>query len=180
MARSLTLPAHHPRAALEARSRRARDPVARSHWQIVWLWADGLATAEVARVTGSSPTWVREIAHRDAAAGPDGLGDRRHGNPGAAPLLPPVQHVDLRAALAGPAPAGGMWTCRQVAAWMAAVLGRPMAEVRGWEWMRRLGLTPQRPRPRATRADPDAQTAFTKGGFNPRSMPSPPTTPPPP
>lgn len=50
-------------------------------------------------------------------------------------------------ALAGPAPAGGLWTCRKVAAWMAGALGRPVAEVRGWEWMRRLGVTPQRPRP---------------------------------
>ena len=34
--------------------------------------------------------------------------------------------------------------------------------------MRRLGFTPQRPRPRETRADPEAQAAFKKGGSPPR------------
>jgi transposase len=33
---------------------------------------------------------------------------------------------------------------------------------RGWEWMRRLGFTPPWPRPRETRADPEAQAAFKK------------------
>ena len=34
--------------------------------------------------------------------------------------------------------------------------------------MRRLGFTPQRPRPRETRADPAAQAAFKKGGSPPK------------
>jgi transposase len=54
---------------------------------------------------------------------------------------------------------------RQVAAWMSRVLGRPVSPQRGWEWLRRLGFTPQRPRPRETRADAAAQEAFKKGGF---------------
>ncbi len=171
MARTLTLPSHLPVAELEARYRRARDPVARSHWQIIWLVASGMPTAEVARVTGYSVPWVRELARRYRMAGSDGLGDRRHMNPGAAPLLSLAQQAALRAALARSAPDGGLWTCRKVAAWMGAAIGRPVAEVRGWEWMRRLGFTPQRPRPRETRADPAAQAAFKKGGSKPRSMP---------
>lgn len=174
MARSLTIPPHLPVPELEARYRRARDPVARSHYQIIWLLASGRPTAEVAAVTGYSGTWVREIARRYREAGPSGLGDRRHANPGAAPLLTPVQQAQLRDALAGPAPDGGIWTCRKVAAWIGAALGRPVAEGRGWEWMRRLGFTPQRPRPRETRADPVAQAAFKKGGSKPRLTPSPP------
>jgi len=171
MARSLTIPPHLPVTELERRYRRARDPVARSHWQIIWLLASGLPTAEVGRVTGYSGNWVREIARRYREAGPGGLGDRRHANPGGAPLLSPAQQAALQAALAGPAPDGGLWTCRKVAAWIGAVIGRPVAEVRGWEWLRRLGFTPQRPRPRETRADPAAQAAFKKGGSQPPSTP---------
>lgn len=169
MARPLIVPPHLPAAELERRYRRARDPVARSHWQIVWLLAGGAPTAEVARVTGYSVNWVREVARRYREAGPAGRGDRRHANPGAAPLLDPAQQEELRAALAGPAPDGGLWTCRKVADWIGERRGRPAAEARGWGWRRRLGFTPQRPRPRETRADPAAQAAFKGGGSRPSS-----------
>lgn len=159
---------HMTVAELEQRYRQAGDPVARSQWQILWLLAGGLPTAEVAQVTGYSVRWVQEIARR-YRAGPEAVGDRRHRNPGAAPLLNAEQQAQLRAALAGPAPDGGIWSCRQAAAWIGAQVGRAVDPARGWEWMRRLGFTPQRPRPRATRADPMAQEAFKKGGSPPSS-----------
>ncbi len=171
MARLLVIPPHLPVAELERRYRRAHDPVARSHWQIIWLLARGEPPAAVAGATGSSVTWVREVAKRCREGGPAALGDRRHANPDAAPLLSPAQQEDLRAALAGPAPDGGVWTCRVVATWIGARLGRPVAEARGWEDLRRLGFSPQRPRPRETRADPAAQAAFKRGASKPRSTP---------
>jgi transposase len=164
MARTLNLPARLSVDDLEARYRRARDPVARSHCQIVWLLVGGTPTAAVARTTGYSVTWSRAIAGRDRGGGPAALGDGRHANPGAAPLLDAAQQARLREALAGPAPDGGLWTGRKVAAWMAAASGRPAGEQRGWEWPRRLGCTPQRPRPAETRAAPAAQAACKKGG----------------
>jgi transposase len=169
MARRMAIAPHMTVAELEQRYRQAGDPVARSHWQIVWLLAGGLPTAEVARVTGYSVRWVQEIARR-YRAGPEAVGDRRHRNPGAAPLLNEEQQAQLRAALAGPAPDGGIWRCRQVAAWIGVQVGRSVDPARGWEWLRRLGFTPQRPRPRATRADPEAQEAFKKGGSPPNSL----------
>jgi transposase len=170
MARRVVIAPHLTVTELEQRYRGAGDPVARSQWQIVWLLAGGMATAEVAGVTGYSVRWIQELARR-YRAGPEAIGDRRHGNPGAAPLLTAEQQEQLREALAGPAPDGGIWTCRQVARWMSQRLGRPVSEQRGWEWMRRLGFTPQRPRPRETRADPAAQAAFKKGGLPPSSRP---------
>ncbi len=170
MARTLTLPPHLPLEELERRYRTAPDPIARGHWQTGWLLARGQPTAVVADVTGYSVNWVRELARRYREDGPTGLGDRRHTNPGAAPLLNAAQQAQLRAALADPPPDGGLWTSRKVAGWISDQLGRPVAEVRGWEYLGRLGFSPQRPRPRATRADPDAQQAFKKGGFKPRSM----------
>jgi transposase len=165
MARRLSIPPHLTLTELEQRYRRASDPVARSHWHILWLLTSGTPTAEVARVTCYSVNWVREIARRYREEGPAGIGDRRHSNPGAAPLLDAGQQEQLRVALSGPAANGDLWTCRSVAAWMSAAVGRPVSEQRGWEWMRRLGFTPQRPRPRETRADPAAQAAFKKGGL---------------
>jgi transposase len=167
MARRLRMTPHLSLDELAQRYRRTRDPVARSHWQIVWLLSSGTPTVEVARVSGYSVNWVREIARRYREDGPGGIGDRRHGNPGAAPMLDAVQQAQLRLALAGPAPHGDLWTCRSVASWMSQTLGRPVSEQRGWEWMRRLGFTPQQPRPRETRADAEAQAAFKKGGSPP-------------
>ena len=164
------MPAHRGLDELEQRYRRSDDPVARSQWQMVWLLSSGAPTAEVARGTGYSVNWVRAVAKRYREEGPAGIGDRRHANPGAAPLLDAAQQERLRAALGGPAPDGGLWTDRQVAAWMSAALGRPIGEQRGWEGRRRLGFPPQRPRPRQTRADPAAQDALNKGGL-PRPSP---------
>ena len=80
---------------LMARERAARDPVERGRWQMVRLLVAGRSLAEVADVTGYSTRWVREVVRRYNADGPDGLADRRHANPGAAPLL----DADGRAAL---------------------------------------------------------------------------------
>lgn len=165
MARKMTVAPHLTVEALQQRYRAAEDPVARSHWQMLWLLAQGMPTAEVARVTSYGVRWVQEVARRYRAGGPEAIGDRRHTNPGATPLLDAAQQAQLRTALGGPPPGGDLWTCRQVAAWMSAHLGRPVSEQRGWEWMRRLGFTPQRPRPRETRVDVAAQERFKKGGL---------------
>ncbi len=167
MARPLMLPPHLTLAELAQRYRRSDDAVARSQWQILWLLAGGASTVEVARVTTYSPNWIREIARRYREAGPAGIGDRRHGNPGAPPLLDAAQQEQLRLALGGPAPDGGLWTGRHVSHWIGRAIGRPVDPARGWEWMRRLGFTPQRPRPREIRADPELQAAFKKGGLPP-------------
>jgi transposase len=154
---------HLPIEELQQRYRTAEDSVARSQWQMLWLLAQGMPTAQVAQVTGYGVRWIQEIARR-YRAGPQAIGDHRHTNPGAAPLLDGAQQAQLQTALAGPAPDGGIWTGRWVAYWMSEVLGRPISVQRGWEWMRRLGFTPQRPRPRETRADAAAQESFKKGG----------------
>jgi transposase len=171
MPRRLTAAPHLPLDDLERRYRAARDPVARTHWQIVWLVAGGRSCPAVAATVGYSVDWVRAVLTRYNRDGPAGLGDRRHANRGAAPLLTPAQQETLRTALTGPAPDGGLWTCRKVADWIGRQLGRPVAEARGWEYLRKLGHSPQRPRPRATTADPTAQQAFKKGGSKPPSTP---------
>jgi len=169
MPRRLTADPHLAPEEVGRRYRAAADPVARSHWQIVWRVAMGRPCAEAAAATGYGVDWVREVVRRWNAGGPAALGDRRRGNPGGAAVLDGAARAALRAALAGPAPDGGLWTCRTVAAWIGARIGRPVHEARGWEAMRALGFSPQRPRPREARADPAAQDAFKKGGSRPPS-----------
>jgi len=45
-----------------------------------------------------------------------------------------------------------VWTARKVAHWVQAHTGQSMAEVTAWTYLRRLGFSLQRPRPRHTRA----------------------------
>jgi transposase len=177
MPRRATLAPHLVPEELFARYRHAEHPIERSHWQIIWLVADGHPVPEVAHLVGYNPNWVRTLIRRYNTEGPAGLVDRRRHNPGQPPLLPAVQRAALVDALAGPAPDGGVWTGPKVAAWMADRLGRPIHPQRGWEALRSLGLTLQRPRPRATTADPVAQAAFKKGGSAPNSRPSTPRIP---
>jgi transposase len=150
-------------AELGQRYRAARSPVERSHLQIVWLLSQGRSEREVAQVTGYGRRWIAEIVRRYAEGGPDGLGDRRRGNAGAKPLLGAEAEAALRAALAGSPADGGLWTGPKVAAWMAARLGRRVWPQRGWDYLKKLGHSPQVPRPRhAKAASPEEQAAYKK------------------
>ena len=160
---TVDLVAHVSPADLGRRYRAARSPVERSHLQIVWLLSRGRGEREVAQVTGYGRRWVAEVVRRYNEAGPDGLGDGRARNAGAKPLLDADGETALRAALAEPPADGGLWTGPKVAAWMAARLGRKVWPQRGWDYLRKLGYSAQRPRPRhAKAASPEEQAAYKK------------------
>ena len=85
--------------------------------------------------------------------GPASLGDRRRGNGTQPTILTPAVLDKLRERLTSPPDDGGVWTAKTVAAVMAAELGlAKVAEPRGWEALRAMGWTIQRPRPRHARA----------------------------
>src|SRR5919205_2507469 len=176
MPRRIVISGHLSVADLEQRYRRAADPVASRHWQIVWLLAQGWTGQQVAASTGYSTKWIGQLAQRYNAAGPAGLGDHRHQNAGSARVLSAAQEAQLAAALEGPAPDGGMWTGPKVAAWIAQTTGRAVSDHLGWVSLRRAGFTPRRPRPRHADADAAAQVAFPKR-LRPRSRRSSGSTP---
>src|SRR3712207_7659295 len=61
MPKKIKLMPHLSTAELGNRYRQARDPVERSHYQIVWLIAQGKSTAEVMEVTGYSRDWIQQL-----------------------------------------------------------------------------------------------------------------------
>ncbi len=162
MARRRVLVPHLAVGELEARYRQSRDPVARSRWRSIWLVAQGTPTPRVIAATGYSASWIGVLVGRYNAGGDAGIGDRRHGNPGAAPLLDANGRAALRLALAAPPEHGGQWTGPKVAAWMRRRLGERVYAQRGWEYLRGVGHTPRVPRPAHPDADPAAQAAFTQ------------------
>jgi transposase len=165
MPKRLELSPHASTQELEHRYRRAKDPVERSHCQIVWLLSEGKTTTEVCEATGYSPGWVRQIARRYNERGVQGLGDRRHQNPGAKEraLLDEAGEAELLEALQRPPPGGGMWSGPKVACWIAQRNGLKKVHVqRGFEYLRKVRYSPQVPRPQNASADTSEQEAFKK------------------
>lgn len=110
MPKRITIAPHLSLDELESRYRQAKDPVLRSHYQIIWLLATGRPTEEVAAITSYSRSWIYELVWGYNRKGPESLGDGRHQNPGAKPQLDDVQQANLLQALRGPAPDGGCGT----------------------------------------------------------------------
>jgi transposase len=150
---------------LESRYRGAKDPIERSHYQIVWLIAQSKTTSEVIEATGYSRNWIQQLARRYNREGPEALQDRRHKNPGAKDraLLDEHQRSELTEVLKKPPADGGMWNSRKVANWIEENTGRNVRPQRGWEYLRKLGNTPKVPRPSHAKADPKEQQAFKRG-----------------
>ena len=147
--------------------RKASDPVLRTHLFMVWRMSVGDSIQEVAETVGYSEKWVREIASRYEREGVEGLGDRRHGNPGAKEraLLDEEGQAELREALLeGAPPGGGMWSGPKVARWIEQKTGIEKVHAqRGWEYLRKVGHSPQVPRPsNAQGADASEREAFKK------------------
>jgi transposase len=162
MNKRITVQAHLSIEQVEARYRKAQDPVERSHWQIIWLVAQDKTTGEITEVTGYCASWIYAIVHRYNYEGSAGLGDRRHGNPGGTFILSAEQQQQLEHDLDAGAPDGGLWTGPKVAHWIFVHTGRQVHPQRGWEYLKRLGYSKRVLRPRHARADPAAPSGFQK------------------
>jgi transposase len=160
MGRRIRVEGHLSAEELQQRYRRSAHPSEKTHWQVLWLVAQGRNCEEAAAATGYTINWVRELVGRYNRGGPEAVLDGRRGHSGRRPLLSQDAEQALREVLGGDAPGGGLWSGPEVARWMSAMLGRVVPPQRGWEYLRKMGQTPQVPRPRHGDADPEAQEAF--------------------
>jgi transposase len=154
---------------LEELYRKASDPVLRTHLLMVWRMSPGDSIREVAGTVGYSEKWVREIARRYRSEGTEGLGDRWRANPGAKEraLLDEEGQAELREALrvGSPPPGGGTWSGPKAARWIEEKTGAHKVHAqRGWEYLRKVGMSPQIPRrpSNASGADASERAAFKK------------------
>src|SRR3954449_10019274 len=106
---------------------------------------------------------------RCSAEGPQALGDLRRRNGTSPSVLKPALLDKLKDRLREPPPDGGLWTSPKVAAWMAGQLGlAAVLPQRGWEALKAIGWSVQKPRPRHPgSATPEEQEAFKKSWSRP-------------
>jgi transposase len=163
MTRGVELHPHLTAPELSQRARQAPNLVEARRWQLLALVGDGKTVKAAAQLVGLYPNYARRVVQRYNLEGPDGVRDRRltQRPPVRPPLLSPEQQQELAHALQGPVPGGGLWTGPEVARWIAEKTGRErVAPQRGHDYLKRLRMSPQRPRPRHHDADPAAQAAF--------------------
>src|SRR4051794_5673596 len=152
--------------ALEEQDWACTDVTAARHCQRIWLLAKGHEIAEVAATVSFARRWVERLLARDNAQGPQALGDLRRHNGTSPSILRPDLLEKLKARLREPPPDGGLWTSPKVAAWMAGELGlAAVLPQRGWEALKAIGWSVQKPRPRhPASATPEEREAFKKAG----------------
>ena len=156
-------------SALEEKYRSCTDVTAARHVQTIWLLAKGHTIAEVAATVSFARRWVERLLARYNAEGLDALGDLRRRNGTGPSVLRPDLLEKLKARLREPPPDGGLWTSPKVAAWMAGELGRAaVLPQRGWEALKAIDWSVQKPRPRhPAAATPEEQEAFKKSWSRP-------------
>ena len=59
MPKTIKILSHLGSEELESRYPKARDPVERSHYQILWLISEGKTTSQAMEVTGYSRGWIQ-------------------------------------------------------------------------------------------------------------------------
>lgn len=151
-------------AELEERYRACEDVTSSRHFQAILLLAKGHSTSQAAEITSFGLRWIEQLLERYNAVGPMALGDLRRKNGARASVLKPDLLERLRVRLDEPPPDGGRWTSGKVSRWMAEELGlAKLAPQRGWEALKAIGWSIQKPRPRNPKSASEAeQEAFKK------------------
>ena len=156
-------------SALEEKYRSCTDVTAARHIQTIWLLAKGHHIAEVSATVSYARRWVERLLARYNAEGLDALGDLRRRNGTSPSVLKPELLDKLKTRLRAPPPDGGLWSSRKGAAWMAGELGlAAVLPQRGWEALKAIGWSVQKPRPRHPgSATPEEREAFKKSWSRP-------------
>ncbi len=163
MPKRITLAEHSNIEELKQLYKQAAGGIESRQLQIIWLLAQGKKTEEVEDITGYSRTWIYALVKRYNELGVKGLGDFRHQNLGAKPLIDDVQQAQLWQVLQENAPDGGLWNGRKVADWLTThPLWRLISRQRGWEILRQMTFRLRVPRPSHTSSRRNRATSLEK------------------
>ena len=141
------------------------EPVAevRTRLHALWRLRLGEGPTEVAAVVGVSRNAVQQWLRWYRSGGLAAVRSHRRGGPGKPSHLTPDQEQQLAAAAAQ----GVFATAAAVRDWLEEQFGVVYTEGSMYTLLPRLGIRLKTPRPRHPKADPQAQTAWKKGGSGP-------------
>ena len=162
MPKGVSIEDHLSVEELEKRYPQAKEPIERSHYQIIWLLAMGKTSEEVAQVKGYKRSWIYELVWRYNRQGAENLGDSRQTNQGAPPMLTDEQQAQLYQILSDNAPDGGLWNGRKVADYLCELLERPVSPQQGWRILKQMNFTLKVPRPSLGKSNPQQQQDWKK------------------
>jgi transposase len=165
----IELVAHLSSEELKPRYRSCQAAKEARRWHLLWLFSTDMPISSIARLLGIHRNWVGTVIKRYNADGPASVIDQHVTNPGGrVSVLNTEQEQALQTALTSRPADGGQWTGLKVAAWIKAQTGRARVYPQlGWVYLRKLGFTPQVPRPRHHEAaSPEAQIEWKKTRLN--------------
>jgi len=165
MPKKVHLEAHLSAQQLKQGYRDASDRVESRRWHLLWMVATGWTLKLAASAIGINYDYAKEILHNYNKQGVAAISNRRktlRRNSSSA-LLNAEALSKLRRALKSRPADGGIWTGPKVARWIAQETGREKVWAqRGWDYLKRLKYSPQRPRPKHYKGDEQEQEAFKK------------------
>lgn len=165
-ANRLSVTPHLPLSDIRTRYKACANGKERARWHVIFLVARGSSAEDAAMVLGYSVAWACGIVRAWNERGPDGLCDGHASVPGGRPALLTIKEQQelLRVVHEERPPDGGLWTGPKIARWIQQKTGKELpAKGTGWNYLVRLGLSIQRPRPRHIQAAPEtARTVWKK------------------
>jgi transposase len=145
--------------------REVTNAIEARHWQLLWFIALSKTIKEAAAVLGINYDYARSIVKSYNQHGDPAIHLKKQ-PPKQRPthaLLNTLQLEALRLSLAGESRDRGLWTGPKVALWMAQKIGRErVGKQRGWEYLKKCGYSPQRPRPQHKNRDKIEQENLKK------------------
>lgn len=165
MTRTAYLEPYLSATELKKRYREATNPIEARRWHLLWLIALPSTIKEAAAVLGINYDYARSIVKSYNQQGETAIFLKKQ-PPKKRPshaLLNTQQLEELRLSLTGESPDRGLWSGPKVALWIAQKIGREqVGKQRGWEYLKRCGYSPQRPRPKHKKGDKNEQEDFKK------------------